>query len=202
MIIIDSIQQGTDEWIQEKIGKPSASNASRIITNSGKPSTQREGYLYELAGEALRGKKEEGYKNRNMEIGNEREDESRKLFEIIKDVEVEQVGVIYKDDKKQFLCSPDGLINREEGLELKNVLPKTQVKYLLNDKLPSEYFGQIQMSLFITGFKCWWFMSYVDEIRPLIIRCEPDADFQIKLRVQLELFCSELLTIINKLKQE
>jgi len=200
MIILDKLIQGTDEWMLEKIGKTSASNASRIITNGGKPSKQREGYLYELAAEAVTGVKAESYKNANMEEGNDREEESRKLFEMVNNVEVEQVGVIYKDEKKEFLCSPDGLINREEGLELKNVLPKTQAKYLHKGTLPSDYFGQIQMSLFITGFKLWWFCSYSPGMKPLIIPVEPDKDFHIKLQVDLEIFCQDLQEIINKIK--
>ena len=55
MIIIEC-EQNSEQWWQEKLGKPSASNASRIITNDGKPSKQREGYMFELAGEIITGK--------------------------------------------------------------------------------------------------------------------------------------------------
>ena len=63
-IIIDNIQQGSDDWFKEKLGKPSASNASKILTNNGTPSTQRTSYLYELVAERITGKREENYKNR------------------------------------------------------------------------------------------------------------------------------------------
>jgi hypothetical protein len=199
-MIIVNLTQGTEEWFKEKLGKPSASNASKIITNDGKPSKQRIGYLYELAGEILTGKREEGYKNGNMELGNIREDESRKFYELTHNVEVAQVGVIYKDEQKRFLCSPDGLVDDNYGLELKNVLPKTQVKYLLDNELPSEYFGQVQMSLYITGFKFWQFISYVPLMNPLLIKVELDKVYQKALAVELELFCNELETIVKKLR--
>lgn len=199
MIIID-IPQGEELWFKEKLGKPSASNASKIITNEGKPSKSRIGYMYELAGEILTGKQEEGYKNANMLAGQEREDESRKYFELTNDVEVRQVGVIYKDKKKQFLCSPDGIVNEEYGLELKNVLPKTQVKYLLDGTLPSEYFSQVQFSLYVTGFKYWQFLSYVPAMKPLLIRVEPDKAFLIALEVELEIFTKELNDLVEKIK--
>ena len=41
-IIIDSIEQGSDLWFEEKLAKPSASNASKIITNDGKPKEEWE----------------------------------------------------------------------------------------------------------------------------------------------------------------
>ena len=199
MIIID-VPQGGELWFKEKIGKPSASNASKIITNEGKPSKSRTGYMYELAGEILTGKQEEGYKNANMLAGQEREDESRKFFELTNDIEVKQVGVIYKDNKKQFLCSPDGIVKEEYGLELKNVLPKTQVKYLLDGTLPSEYFSQVQFSLYVTGFKYWQFLSYVPAMKPLLIKVLPDNAFIKALQIELELFCRELDELVAKIK--
>ena len=200
-MIIINCEQNSEEWFQKKLGKPSASNASKIITNEGKPSKQRIGYLYELVAEIITNQNIEGYQNNNMLMGKEREDESRACYELINNVEVEQVGVVYKDKKKEFLCSPDGIVNRKYGLELKNVLPKTQIKYLLDNKLPSEYFSQIQFSLYVTGFEFWDFFSYYPGIKPLIVRVEPDKEFQKKLRIELEVFCMELEDITNKLKE-
>ena len=200
MIIVNDIEQGSPEWFEAKLGKPSASNASKIITNDGKPSKQRTGYLYELAAERITGRREEGYKNANMEMGNEREQESRDLFEILNDVKVEQVGLIYKTSKQEILCSPDGLIGTEAGLELKNVLPKTQVKYLLAGGLPSEYFGQIQFSLYVTGFKKWQLFSYVPAMEPLHIVVERNDKYIEALDRELKRFNEELEETVRKIK--
>jgi len=199
MIIVDCIQN-SPEWCAEKLGKPSASNASKIITSKGEPSKQREGYLYELAAERITGKREEGYTNGNILNGHDREDESRKLYEMLHGVEVRQVGVVYKDERMRFLCSPDGLVGSDYGLELKNVLPKTQVKYLLDGGLPSDYFGQVQMSLYVTGFKFWDFMTYSPGIKPLYVRVERDEKYIKALSVALEEFCDELDKVTEKLR--
>lgn len=199
MIVIDCIQ-GSDEWFKEKIGKPSASNASKIVMNDGKQSKQREGYMYQLAAEIVTQKAAEGYQSKDMLAGKEREEEARTYYEILKGVDVKEVGVVYKDKKKKFLCSPDGLIGSKLGLEMKNPLPKTQVDYLLSGKLPSTYFSQIQFSLYVTGFKHWDFLSYVPDMRPLIIRVERDEDFLAALEFELNLFCKELEIITNKIK--
>ena len=199
MIVVD-IPQGSDSWIQEKLGKPSASNASMIICNDGKPSKQREGYLYTLVAERLTGRIENGYKNEIMLAGQEREDEARKLFQVMYNVEVEQVGVVYKDDKKEILCSPDGLC-KNYGLELKNPLGKTQARYLYEGGLPSEYFGQVQFSLYVTGFKKWVFVSYVPSMKPLIIEVKPDEKFQKALSVELEKFVKDLNEVTERIRQ-
>lgn len=199
MIIVDLLQ-GSEEWEKEKLGKPSASNCSKILTNDGKPSKQREGYLYELAGEAITGQKANGYKNGFMEEGQIREQEAVDCFGLIKNCEIKRVGVVYKDEQRKFLCSPDGIIDGKEGFECKNPLAKTQVKYLLDGDIPSEYFGQVQFSLYVTGFKKWHFFSYVPNMKPLHVICKPDAKFQTALEVELKKFVEDLETIVNKLK--
>ena len=197
MIILD-LEQNTEAWLKEKCGKPSASNVSKILCNDGKVSKQREGYLYELAAERITGKQENGYKNGAMEQGQEREDESREMFCLIKNIVVSKCGVIYKDERKRFLCSPDGIGNKF-GLELKNPLGKTHVKYLLDGELPSEYFGQVQFSLYVTGFKSWFFMSYVLGMKPMILEVKPDNKYQEALHVEIEKFCDELDEVTKKI---
>lgn len=202
------VEQGSEAWFTEKLGKPSASNASKIVQMDGKPSKQREGYMYELAAERVTGKRyENGYTNPEMQIGNEREEEARQLYEMLHDCKVTKAGVCYPDKEKKFICSPDGLImpggkvaNGDRGLELKNVMPKTQVKYLLDNCLPSEYFTQVQFSMLVTDFKTWDFMSYCPGLKPLVIRVARDERFLLALSDELKKFCVELEEIVKKIK--
>ena len=198
---ISNCVQGTDEWFQEKLGKPSASNINKIISSTGKPSKQREGYLYQLAAERITGKRDDTFKNEAMEEGNAREQESRDLVSLITGHDIEQVGVVYKDEDKRFLCSPDGLVNdREYGLELKNVLGKTQVKYLLGGKVPTDYVIQIQSSLYISGLPFWLFCAYSPGLSPLILKVERDEALIHKIGVELDKFCDELDEVEKKVR--
>ena len=199
MIVVD-LQQGTPEWLAEKLGKPSASNCSKIITNDGKPSKQREGYMYELAGEIITGSRVETYKNAAMEEGNNREQEALDFYSMVNNVEIQRVGVVYPNDDKLFLCSPDGFINGKEGFECKNPLPKTQVKYLLDGGLPADYFGQVQFSMYVTGFKVWNFLSFVPGMKPLMIKVKRDEKFIAALDAEMMKFCSELASVVAKIK--
>jgi len=56
------------------------------------------------------------------------------------------------------------------------------------------------MSLYITGFKYWQFLSYVPAMKPLLIRVEPDKVYQEILANELEKFCKDLEETVKKIK--
>lgn len=151
--------------------------------------------MYQLVAERLTGQREESYSNDIMAEGVEREAKSRLAYEIIMGCEVNQVGCVYPNEKRRYLCSPDGLVGTPEptyGLELKNVLGKTQVKYLLEGELPTKYIPQVQGSMLVTGLKRWDFMSYSPGMPPLIVEVKRDEEYISKLSEELDRFCSEL----------
>jgi len=195
------VEQNTEEWFALKLGRPSASNADKIVTMDGKPSKQREGYMNELVAEIIRGARyDNGYSNPEMQIGNERQEESKKLYELMHECEVTPGGVCFPDERKRLICSPDGLILGSHGLEMKNPMPKTQVAYLRKNELPSEYFQQVQFSLLVTGFERWDFMSYCPGLNPLILQVRRDEKFLDSLKGELERFCDELDQIVKELR--
>lgn len=202
MLMNKDIIQGTDEWFAEKLGKPSASNASKIVTSSGKKSTQREGYLYTLAAERLTGLRADTFKSEAMDMGNEREDESRSMYELLTGESVERVGVIYANEDRKYLCSPDGICEKHGfGLELKNPLPKTMVGYLLANKVDAKYVVQIQFSLMVTGLSHWMYVAYSPGLSQLILKVERDEKLIEILRGETEMFCDDLDEIVAKLRK-
>jgi hypothetical protein len=198
-IIIDDIIQGTPEWFAAKAGSVGASSVDKIITTKGEPSKSRTEYMMQLAGERLTGTCEETYQSIHMANGIEREASARALFEMIHEVECRQVGIVYKDEKKDLHCSPDGLIGDNAGIEIKNPMMKNAVKYLLAGKIPIEYFSQIQMSLYVTERETWWFMSNYAGLQPLIIECHRDEVFLKKLDAELRAFNEELNEMVMRL---
>ena len=175
MKIINCVQ-GTPEWFQARCGIPSASNFDKIITTKSEPSKQAEKYLYKLAGERVSKTIEESYQNGAMLRGTEMEDEARKLYELVTDNVVEKVGFCVTDDDRAG-CSPDGLIGTDGGMEIKCPNMATHVGYLIDGKLPTDYFQQVQGGLYVTGRKWWDFVSYFPAIKPFIIRVERDEKF-------------------------
>jgi len=199
-IIIDSYDQRSPEWLSARAGNPGASSISKIITNSGEVSKQRIDYLYQLAGEKITGKCEEGFTSQAMLTGIEREASARALFEMIYGVEVRQAALVYKDEFKLFHCSPDGLVGDHAILELKNPMLKTHVKYLLDGKLPSDYFGQCQMSLYVTERELCYFISAYEGMPPLILEVRRDERFISLLAKALSDFAADLILTVRKLE--
>jgi len=199
-IIETSFEQRSEAWFKAKAGNPGASEMDNIITSEGKPSKSRMDFMYKMAAELIRGKADDSFQSQAMLEGNLKEAEARDNFQFITELEVQQVGMIYKDEKKLFHCSPDGIIGDNAGYEVKCPLGKTQAKYLAENKLPTAYFVQVQSSLYISEREYWWFMSYCDGMNPLILKVLPDKVFIKSLRVELELFCSELKEVVNKIK--
>ena len=199
-IIIDSFEQRSEEWMAARAGNPGASSISKIITNSGEVSKQRADYLYQLAGEKITGKCEEGFTSQAMLNGIEREAAARALFEMIYGVEVRQAALVYKDEFKLFHCSPDGLVGDHAILELKNPMLKTHVKYLLDGKLPSDYFGQCQMSLYVTERELCYFISAYEGMPPLILEVRRDERFISLLAKALSDFAADLILTVRKLE--
>ena len=100
MIIESEITQGSPEWFALKCGIPSAGSFDKIITTKGEPSKQREKYLYQLAGEKISGRRDDTYQNQNMLNGTEREATSRMIFSMLQECEVQEVGFVFYDARR------------------------------------------------------------------------------------------------------
>ena len=208
MIVVDEFEQLSPDWFKAHAGMPGAASFDKIITNAtAKKSASQHDYKCQLISEALLGTKENNeFKTTSaMEEGVEREDESRKAFELIHRTKVYQVAMCFKDEGKRFLCSPDGLLKHDgkwiAGLEMKNPLAKTHVSYLLGDKLPTKYIAQVQGSLYITGLPVWYFMSYYPGLEPFIKKIHPDKKYHEKLETMLIDFCADLKMMAKRVNR-
>ena len=199
MITLDC-KQGEAEWKSARVGIPTSSNFDKIVTMKGEPSKQSIKYLYTLAGERFIGKKEESFQSLAMQKGIETESEARMFYEITSGIDVVQVGICYKDKRKLFASSPDGLVGDNGLLEIKAPLLSTHVSYLIDGGLVEDYHQQLQGQLFVTGRKWVDIISYYPSMKPLIIRVTPDEKFQKALAVELLKFCNELETITERIK--
>lgn len=198
MITLD-MEQKTQEWYRARLGIPTASCFDKIVTSKGEPSKSAVKYMYQLAGERLAGIAEEGFQSLAMKLGNEREAEARYFYEMVKGAEIRQVGFCLSD-YKSYGCSPDGLVGEEGLIQIKCPNMATHIGYLIEEKLPSDYFQQVQGELLVTGRKWSDFMSYYPGLKPLIVRVERDEPFLLSLNNALEKFCKELEKIVEKIK--
>lgn len=202
MEILDC-EQGTPEWFEARAGIPTASCFDKIITpKTLKPSKSAENYLYQLAGERLSGMCADTYQSAAMARGSELEAEARLFFEIQTGLEVQQVGIVYPDEKRQAGASPDGLMPEiRKGLEIKCPVMHTHIAYLLSKDIPRDYIAQVQGSMWVTGYSSWYFMSYYPGLPPLIVEVERDDKFCAALKVELDAFCERLNEVEGQLRE-
>ena len=200
MIILDC-EQGSDEWFDARIGVASASNFAKIISPTGKKSTQSKGYMNQLIAEKMMNKKTETHQSEAMLRGIELEVEAREWYEFNNDCDVNEVGLVYLDESRLISCSPDGLL-KDKGLEIKCPMPSTQIEYLRSGKIPTKYIPQVQGSMLVTGLKQWDFLSYHPEIKPFLITVDADLDYQAKMSIYIADFVEEMQAAIKQIKGE
>jgi hypothetical protein len=173
---INNHEQGSQEWLESRLGRPTASNFGKLLTPTGKASSSADSYINELIAQKITGELPEFYTNSAMERGNELEPAAKALYELSNDVEVVEVGLCLHDTL-ECGASPDGLVGDDGGIEIKCPLPHTHVAYLRDGKIPSKYIPQVQGCLWITGREWWDFMSYHPAMEDLIVRVYRDEEY-------------------------
>jgi len=177
---VNNHEQGSQEWLESRLGRPTASNFSKLLTPTGKPSSSADAYINELIAQKITGELPEFYINDAMARGNELEPAAKTLYELTNDVEVVEVGLCLHGTL-DCGASPDGLVGDDGGIEIKCPLPHTHVSYLRDGKLPTKYIPQVQGCLWITGREWWDFMSYHPSMQDLIVRVYRDEAYIKKL---------------------
>jgi hypothetical protein len=195
-------EQGTEAWAEPRRGIATASCADRIITpKTGELSSQSTDYACELIAQSMLPAhywKGEDYQSSAMANGTRTEREARDYLEMQLGRDVRQVGFCLTDDKR-FGCSPDGLIDPHEGVELKCPEHKKQIRYLVDGVLPPAYRPQVHFSMVVTKRPAWWFMSYAVGLPPLLIRVQAD-EYTLKVAEAMESFWKLLTDLRAKIE--
>ena len=172
-----NIEQGSEAWFEARCGRVTGTRFKALV--AGESTQTYKDLIADIVCEIITGRMEETYQNAAMEHGIETEPIARVEYETLFDVEVEQVGFIIPVEDNKYHewigISPDGMM--DEGLlEIKCPKMKTHLRYITANKLPSEYKYQVQGQLFVTGALYCDFMSYVEGMKPFIIRVYPDEE--------------------------
>lgn len=204
MNIIRDIQQGSDEWLELRLGKITASKLADVISKGRgtAPSKTRASYMLQLAAEKLTGKPEDSFTNKYMEWGNECEPQARSMYEFDSGNDVEEVAFVEFDE--WFGVSPDGLVGDNGLLEIKCPKTTTQIERYLAGVFPTAYKAQVQGQLLATGREWCDFVSFdpriTGEASYFCIRVERDEEYINTLSAAITTFKDELLEMMEKLK--
>lgn len=193
-------EQGTPEWLESRLGCPSGSGFDKLITATGKPSTQAEGYINQLIAELLTGETTYVKKTEWMERGNELEPRARDYYELATGNTVVETGFC-KHDQLECGISPDGIIGDNGLIEIKCPSPSVHVAYLRAGVLPTKYKQQVQGQMWITERDWCDFLSYHPSMPALLVRVERDDDYIKLLQAEVEKACETIQTQYQKLKE-
>jgi len=202
MAIYHDVDQYSEAWDNLRIGVPTSSAFEKIITPTGKKSSQADTYLYHLVAERAIQRRISTYTSPQMEHGHEMEAEAVNYYELLRDVSSAKIGFV-TNDKKTLGCSPDRLIGDDGLLEIKCPNPNTHMMYLLEGGLEEKYKPQLQGQLYITGRQWVDIISYhpefPEDLKVAVIRVLPDLDYQNLLHEYLHDFLSKMTNAFIKL---
>lgn len=199
MDIYNDLEQGTPEWFEVRKGLPTTSMFSAVMAKGrgSSPSKTRKTYMHKLAGEIITGQMTENFSTPAMERGHVMEEEARKLYSLLTDNVVNEVGFIRNGDQG---ASPDGIIDENGMLEIKSKAPHILIDVLLSDEMPLEHKPQVQGQLMVAEREWCDFMAYYTGMPPMIKRIYRDEAYIKDLKIELIMFNSQLCELVEKIK--
>lgn len=167
-VILEHMEQGSEEWIQARLGKVTMSNAGKLLTG-GKGMT-RQSYIIDVASEIISGIPADRIKTWDMERGNLLEPFARSAYEARTRRDVKQIGLGYLDEYRRVSASPDGL-TLVGGVEIKCQGPKAHLRTIIDSKNPKKFEPQMQGSMWVFDVGEWDYCSFCPEVKdmPLFI---------------------------------
>lgn len=202
-MIIHDVEQRSPEWYQLRLGKPTSSDFGRIVTPTGRPSKQAEGYAMQLAAELFVGHQIGWDGNAWTERGKEFEVDAVNLYAFTNDVEVQRVGFV-TDDAGEVGCSPDGFIGDDGMIEIKSLKAENHVAAIMHwratGKCEADYVPQTQGQLLLTGRKWCDLVFFHPELPMLTIRQAPDEAVAAVLSAQIPAVIKERDRVLSTLR--
>lgn len=204
MIIYDNLVQGSQEWLNVRLGKITGSRMKELTAKDNLP------LVYKLIAESVAQQSEEIYINSAMQRGTDLEPIARAEYEAFTGQKVDEIGFLQSSELDFLGHSPDGVILNAigvivKGIEIKCPSTHTHVKYIIQNRLPSEYKGQIlNFFLVCPTIQEIDFISYDDRftIKPIHIvkvrREEVEADLQ-ALKLQILKFWAKYTAYYNQI---
>ncbi|MGV0634467.1 lambda exonuclease family protein [Mycolicibacillus trivialis] len=170
------IEQGSDEWHDQRRGIITASMVGKLITpKTVKPASNPESRSLTtlLAAERITGWSEPVYVNFDMQRGIDDEPRARDKYSEHY-APVTQTGFMV-EDKWGFKIgySPDGLVGDDGLIEVKSRRPKTHLATILSGHPPIENMAQLQCGLLVSGRKWVDYISYCGGMSMWVHRVTP-----------------------------
>lgn len=174
------MDQRTDEWLQARLGRLTASRASDMLATrkDGKPSASRTNLRVQLMLERINQRSyEREFQSPSMLDGIAREAEALTLYELQTGHVVRPCGFL-RADELMVGASLDGFVDDDGIVEAKCPLPATHLEYLKTGRVPADYVAQIWHQLWLSDRRWADWLSYnpdfPEPLRTKIVRVPRD----------------------------
>lgn len=190
-----TMEQGSPEWHQARLGIPTASNFSAILAK-GEGKTRRS-YMLKLAAEIITGELGEQFTTPAMDRGKAMEAEARDLYTFVADETPERVGFIRNGPVG---WSPDSLLGDKGALEIKTQRADLLIETILKDEFPHEHKAQCQGGLWV-GERDWIELCVYWPKMPLFVKkVHRDEIFIKNLHIEVDRFLGELHDLVARIQ--
>jgi hypothetical protein len=186
---IDCIQN-QEEWWREKVGKPSASEFSKILTTKLALSQSRFSYMYRLIWERLYRKRSNTVQTYWMARGNSLEPMAAAACEQKMGTKLKRVGLCTTDDRR-IVCSPDRIVDWKHAVEIKCPHPWLHIQYSVMGP-ESDYYQQIHGIMYVGGFERVSFFSFCPGMPCVVHEIARNEKVMKVMDTVLPLFADEL----------
>lgn len=190
------VQQGSRKWLELRMGKPTASEFDKIITQTGKASRSASDYCNRLLCEIMLGRPLGSVMTALMARGKDMEAEAVKYYEFMENVETVPVGFVTTPDDR-IGASPDRLVGESGTLEIKCPADETHSRYLAShidsllgsdQNVAEDYHVQVQGQLFVTEREWADIVAYYPGLPSAVTRVNRDDKFIALMKAQLYQF--------------
>lgn len=168
-------------------------------------SVSRTKYMRELVAERLTGKSVTKYVA-SLEARKGLEPEARTAYEFYFGATVKEVGFIQHPKIERAGCSPDGVVGKQGGLEIKCCDAPAHLEMIDTGIIDSKYLLQCHFGMACTGRKWWDFLSYEpnlpEELKIFKRRIERDNDLIAKIETAVVEFDVEVENKIAAIRRQ
>ena len=196
MKVIDC-EQNSAEWLAARCGSLGASSIADMVakTRTGWGAS-RFNLAARIVCERLTGTPQESYTNAAMQWGHDTEPQARAMYEFMRDVAVQQVGLVLHPSINKSHASPDGLVGDDGLIEIKCPNTATHIETLLSEDVEGRYVKQMQWQMACCGRAWCDFVSFDPrlpaEMQMFVQRVRRDDEFIAELEREARSFLAEI----------
>lgn len=199
------IEQGTQEWLQQRLGKLTASRIADALarTKTGWGAS-RANLMAALVAERLTGVSQDSYTNGAMQWGIDTEPKAKAAYEFRNDIDIAPAGFVPHPRIAMSGASPDGYVGDDGLIEIKCPNIATHIETLLGAEIDGRYVKQMQWQMACTGRAWCDFASFDPRLPPEmqlhVRRVHRDDKLISEMEVEASVFLEQVAARVERLQ--